>query len=184
MCALCAAPSAGAERPRGSPRVRPLRDRRPQGRCPLPPLWTCAKSVISAPHVGYLQALAHGVVDTKFSVVHLLLKYSSTFVFTFVMNMFDSSGDVLLTCLFALLGNASPILHANFHSSLIVLCALAEQPSCTLTCSSSLTARRCRAGCCRAGRPSSWWLCCTSSTPGSPMAGGVSRGRHPVVGIY
>ena len=69
------------------------------------------------------------MVDTKFSVVHLLLKYSSTFVFTFVMNMSDSSGDMLLTCLFALLGNASPILHANFHSALIVLCALAEQPS-------------------------------------------------------
>lgn len=50
------------------------------------------------------QALAHGVVDAKFTIVHLLIKYCSSMFFTFMMTMSDSSGQSLMTSVFVLSG--------------------------------------------------------------------------------
>lgn len=44
------------------------------------------------------------MVDAKFTIVHLLIKYASSLFFTFMMTMSDSTGDVAVTCVVTLSG--------------------------------------------------------------------------------
>lgn len=94
-----------------------------------------------------LQALSHGPVDGKFTVFHLVLKYSSSLFFTFFMNMSDVSGPSIQFSLFVLCGESSvssldnasdlapdvsPLLCsciAILYCDILVLIGVAEVPS-------------------------------------------------------
>ncbi len=47
---------------------------------------------------------AHSVIDHKYIIIQMLVYYSSSMIFAFLMTFAESSGDAMVTSLFGLLG--------------------------------------------------------------------------------
>ena len=55
-----------------------------------------------------VKVTAHSVIDHKYIIIQMLVYYSSSVIFAFLMTFAESSGDAMVTSLFGLIGESRP----------------------------------------------------------------------------